>query len=128
MVPPTEAAEVLARRLAADPVRHHVIEVGPGCIVPAAGMAAGAVTGADEPALRWGSGVPTDRRWTIQHGAAAPLVRMVRAAAAGQPLQLRAGDGGAQGAADGVDQGDAQRALGRRLQPAWAEGVQLLEQ
>jgi hypothetical protein len=53
---------------------------------------------------------------------------MVRTKATDDPLQLGASDGGAQGTAAGVDQGDAEPALGRRLQPAGAERVELFEQ
>ena len=123
-----QAAQVRAVGRSAVGVGLHVVEVGARGGSPAAGMAAGAVAGVQEPALRRGRGVPVDRGWPVQHRAAAGAARVVGTAAADQALELRSADRRLQGAGGRVDQRDVQRPAGRRLQPAWAQRVQLLEQ
>ena len=95
VVPAAQAAEVVAVGLAALAVGDDVIQVDPRHRLPAAGLAAGAIPGRAEATLRRGGPVPVDRRRPVEHRAPAAAVRgiglgMVRAAAAGDALQLRA--------------------------------------
>src|SRR5688572_13223546 len=76
VVPAAQAAEVVAVGRALG-IRDHVVEVDPGDRLSAAGMAAGAIPGLAEAALRRAGPVPVDRGWPVEDRAATPGGRAV---------------------------------------------------
>jgi hypothetical protein len=131
VVPPAQAAQVLAAGLPALGVRHHVVGVGPAGPVGAAGMAAAAVAGVHEPVQRRGGPVAVGRRRPVDDRAAARwaigVLWVGGAAAAGRPRQFGGGERRAQHPA-GVDQAERQAAAVGRAQPARAERAEPGEQ
>src|SRR3954453_2310784 len=124
VVPAAQAAEIRAVRRAAGAGRDDVVEIGPRGTTPAAGMSAGAVPDADVAVLGRGGPVPVHRWRAIEDRAPAAVRRVVRTAAADEPLQLRTGKTRPEGARVAVHQGDVEAAVERRLQASWTEGIE----
>jgi hypothetical protein len=74
MVAAAETAEVVAVGRALG-VRDDVVEVGPRDRLAAAGMAAGAIAGLPEAALRRGGAVPVGRRRPVENRTPTTAVR-----------------------------------------------------